>query len=44
MSDIQGMGLGAVPAGVGGGLYSEVQCIMGEGHIQTPCEKTKRHE
>ena len=31
-------------AGVGGGLYNEVQCIMGEGHIQTPCEKTKRHE
>ena len=52
---IRTLGQGAVPclmslsteggrAGVGGGMYSEVQCIMGEGHIQTPCEKTKRHE
>ena len=26
-----------------GGWYSEVQCIMGNGHIRTPHEQTNRH-
>ena len=28
----------------GGGLYSEVQCIMGNGHIGTPYEQTDTSE
>ena len=36
-------GLGRVPwPHVGGGLYSEVQCIMGNGHMGTP-PWTDRH-
>ena len=46
----QGQGWGSrlpclMPGG-GGGLYSEIQCIMGNGHTGTPFphEKTDRHK
>ena len=33
---MSGMGGGRAKEGRGGALYSEVQCIMGNGHTHTP--------
>ena len=45
--DVISGGAALEPVGLmsdGGGLYSEVQCIMGIGHMGTPHEQTDRHK
>ena len=42
MSLADGVGLGGVPRSHAKGVRLEVQCIMGNGHMGTPCELTDR--